>query len=172
VRPQCVTIYHVKILFRSGVLLALALILAGCSSSSGGKSGQPSSPRASSSAPATFDLAATLTIKGPYSTGVDAMTAGAPCIGINNQGTDYEDIAAGSPVAVTDGAGATVGVGTLPAGKMTVVDLATRECVFDVRVAGIPAGRGIYGLTIGNHSTRQMKEADFRAGAAFTLSGS
>lgn len=158
-----------------GAVLALVL-LTGCSSS-GAKGGQPAtSPPATSRAPATpaggaFDLAATLTIRGPYSTGVDAMTVGAPCIGISNEGVSYEDIGAGSPLVVTDGAGATVGVGKLAAGTLAVVELVSRECVFDVSVAGIAGGRGFYSLTIGNHITEQMTEADFRAGPSFTLAG-
>lgn len=160
------------------VALVVAVATAGCSSSGDHKASAPpptssaSAPAATPAAASTFDMAATLTIRGPYSTGVDAMTAGAPCLGISNSGVDYEDIAAGSPLVVLDNAGATAGVGTLPAGEMTTVDLATRECVFRVAVAGVVGGKGFYSLRVGEHTTEPMTEADFRAGPTFTLSGS
>jgi hypothetical protein len=153
---------------RVAVFAAAGLLLAACSS--GGKtassSSNSSSPVASSSAADTFDLSGTVTLYGAISTGIDSMNPGAACMGIlNNDAVDenYEDVTAGASVEVSDGSGATVGVGQLGNGVLgTVNPPDARTCAFPYSVSGVTGGRGFYRLTVGTHSTKTMPETEFR----------
>lgn len=148
---------------------AISAALSGCSSS-----GHPTTKASttttqtqpSSTAPTTFDLAGTLTLYGSISTGVDAMSQGAPCIGILNPSfpdEDFEDIAPGTQVTVVDGTGATVGLGELTGGSMTTVNPPNaRVCEFHYSISGIQAGKGFYSMRIGSHATQQQTESTFR----------
>jgi hypothetical protein len=80
-----------------------------------------------------------------------------------------EDIGKGAALTVLDGSADTVGVGTLSAGKMTIVTLASRQCVFDIEVPGVLAGKNFYSLRVGDHDTNQLAEADFKTVEGFTL---
>lgn len=149
-------------------LCAVAVLSTACSSSTSGappSSSTASSPAASSSSPTTFDLIGTLTLYGPISTGTDAMTVGATCIGIENPSLpseNFEDIGAGTQITIKDGTGATVGLGTLSTSELQIVNpLESRACSFQMSVTGIEAGKGFYSMLIGNHGTQQTAEADF-----------
>jgi len=155
---------------KAAILVAVVsvLTLAGCSSSShGATAGHSSAATAVASSPSTFSVSGEVTLYGSISTGVDAMTSGAPCMGITNPSMpseDYEDVVEGAPITVTDGSGATVGVGQLGAGTMSTVNPPdARVCSFSYSVDGITAGRGFYRMTVGDHSTQTYPEAEFKS---------
>lgn len=111
----------------------------------------------------SFDLQGTATTTaGDASAAIFEDTASQTCIGING----YSDIAPGAEVDVSDASGTTLAVGHLTGGVFAGDGL----CVFEIDVAGIPAGRGPYGVTVTHRGTQHFDESAMRAGnVALTL---
>jgi hypothetical protein len=72
--------------------------------------------------------------------------------------TGYTDLP-GAQVVVTDDAGHTLAVGHLDQGSYR-----DDECSFAFTVAGIPAGRKFYGITVSHRGTLTYTEAQLTAG--------
>jgi hypothetical protein len=79
-------------------------------------------------------------------------------------GGGYSDVATGVQVVVSDSAGKTIAVGALSRG-------ATKgsSCVMPFTVAGVPSGKGFYGVEVSHRGRLQYPEADLRRGLALTL---
>lgn len=81
---------------------------------------------------------------------VNRMSDGDPC----DMGERFRDeLRAGAQVVVTDPAGKTIGVGQLKSGKIEA-----GSCVLPFEAA-VPAGAGIYGITVANRGPVQFPEA-------------
>jgi hypothetical protein len=134
---------------RTIAAILLVLALAGC-----GGAAQPKPP-------------ATITVKGSfYIVGDNSLTAETPAIGVSCFGyRGYANIKWGAQITISDAAGATVALGTLPEGKLeTTGTSSARECVFAFTVPNVPTGKGFYAVSIDGHS-KKYSEADM----AYTL---
>lgn len=76
----------------------------------------------------------------------------------------YADIREGAPVLVTDSAGVNIGISKLGTSKW----VAAEECRLPFSVDA-PAGKDIYGLTIGNRKGLTYAEADLTAPLTLTI---
>ena len=80
-------------------------------------------------------------------------------------GRSFQDIKQGAPVVVYDGAGKTIALGTLDAGRGTT----SVECRFTFTVEGVPSGQDIYGVEISNRGVVKLNEDQMRKPIAITL---
>jgi hypothetical protein len=95
---------------------------------------------------AKFDVAGTLFV-------AKAEKDGTGCKGSGG----FSDIYEGAQVVVTDPAGTVVGVGVVSAG---IPGESGTTCTFLFSADDVPAGKGFYGIKIGNRPVRQMGEAE------------
>jgi hypothetical protein len=77
----------------------------------------------------------------------------------------YRDIQAGAQVVVTDAAGTVVAVGSLSVGIAETFMI----CRFGFGVAGVPAGRGFYGVEVTHRGQVRYAEADLKSPIEVTL---
>lgn len=114
---------------------------------------------ATSAAPETFGVRGTVTL----ADGFEWVAEGGPrCYGTGG----FDDLTAGGAVVITDSTGATVAIGKLGQGmpKLRADDRTRAEsCTFTLDVAGVPAGRGFYGVAVGHRNAVQFDEAGLRA---------
>jgi len=141
-----------------GLLVGLAVGVAGCSSSA------PATP-------AQVHLKGTLTLSSGYldnSTTSYVQTDGDPCAG----GEGYSDISQGVAVTVGNQTGATIGVGALSGGVVqgarTTGTVTTGTCVFSFDVP-VPGGQSEYTVTISHRGTQTYTLDQVAAGIALTL---
>jgi hypothetical protein len=105
--------------------------------------------------PDTLHVRGTLTLRDPDA-GYGIYTQ--ECIGEGG----YDDIAPGAQVTVTAPDGTVLAVGHLGAGG-TVGGDGSRiggSCVFPFEVAGVPAGRGLYGIEVSHRGVVVYQESD------------
>jgi hypothetical protein len=80
--------------------------------------------------------------------------AGSTCLG----SFGYDDITLGTEVVVKDAAGATLGVGSLSAGKKT-----TQGCEFSLYVGEIPEGHDFYRIAVGHRGEVNFSAAEIKS---------
>lgn len=110
-------------------------------------------------APEAFGVRGTVTL----ADGFEWTAEGGPrCYGTGG----FDDLTAGGAVVITDSTGATVAIGKLGQGlpKLRADDRTRAEsCTFTLDVAGVPAGKGFYGLAVGHRNAVQFDEARLRS---------
>jgi hypothetical protein len=80
----------------------------------------------------------------------------------------YSDIRGGTQVVVTDGAGKTIGVASLAAGRLYSFDNQSTMCVFDFQTT-VPAGHAFYGVAVGKRGTVQYSSEQVAQPLRLTL---
>ena len=138
----------------AGVAVAICTLITGCSAPAA----------ATPTAPATFDVAGTMTITRVMLDGAE----GDVCTG----GDGYDDMKPGAQVKISDGAGKVIGLGALGPGaaRDTQEWAGTDQCVFDFTVTGIPEDSGpIYGVEVSRRGVVQFTRDQARS-LALTLS--
>lgn len=112
---------------------------------------------AGSAAPASF------TVNGRLRLELSGFTwnPGQGCWGISG----YDDLREGAQVVITDGLGATIAVGALDTGIVTLNPTDQKRasyCELPFTVQQVPAGRGFYGVEVAHRGRVQYPEADVR----------
>lgn len=107
-----------------------------------------------------FSLTGSLDLKTSSLTAVDLLSDGGPCSGKGG----YSDIADGTQVVVSDGAGA-----TLALGQITNSVYSPADCHFDLAVDHIPAGRSFYKVEVSHRGGVQYTEQQMKQGVSLTL---
>lgn len=110
----------------------------------------------------TVGNAATITIVGKLR--LDDASAGwkvnQPCHALS---TGFADVAEGAQVTVTNPAGTVVGLGKLGGGVIEVHPVygdPAKVCSFPIRVTGVPAGLGRYGVEVAHRGVVRFNEVD------------
>lgn len=147
-----------------GAGIGIGVLLGG---SSNDKPASPAAAAATVTSAASFTLNGTFTLKlgaFQWNHGADGNT---PCAGYQG----YADIAAGTPVVITDQGGAVIATGQLGTGSATVDTTTGRatQCTFTFAVTAVP-NRPFYGVTVSHRGTVTYSAAQARGGqAALTL---
>lgn len=100
----------------------------------------------------TFEVKGELTLDGG-DRGIQPADMG--CAGASG----YSDIAEGTAVTVSDATGTTVALGRLDHGRNDG-SLGRQQCSFTFVVAGVPAGKGFYGVEVSHRGRVQYTEAE------------
>lgn len=80
----------------------------------------------------------------------------------------FSDIAQGTAVTVSDSTGATIALGRLDHGRNDG-SLGRAMCSFTFTVAGVPAGKGFYGVEVSHRGRVQYTEAELSRPLKLTL---
>lgn len=113
--------------------------------------------------PATFTVNGTFVLNGNQGTAFDT-TSGDMAVSSDNScfGTSgYNDVQQGAEVTISSASGTTLVVGALQGGTYT----AGTGCQFTFSVAGVPSGRGPYGVSVTHRGTTHFSEQDMESGA-------
>jgi hypothetical protein len=143
---------------RTGTVLALAFLLAGCSASHAKTAARPK----------TFTVTGTLTVSDAYTGTTRAADYGSACTAADG----YSDIKEGVDVVVSDSAGTTVALGSLTKGMITdpaAYVSASGPCDFVFTVDSVPAGKRFYRVAVGHRGVQTFSEAALRKHVALTL---
>ena len=79
----------------------------------------------------------------------------------------YDDIAEGAQVVITDQFGATVAIGELEAGIISMGG----TYLFQFTVRDVPPGKRFYGVEVSHRGRVQYDEAKLRAGPELSIGG-
>ncbi len=82
----------------------------------------------------------------------------------------YDDIRAGTQVTVTDQASTVLAFAPLDQGTLIGSGL-TRQCKFTFTIAGVPAGKSAYGVSVSHRGTEHYTETQLRDTVALSLGG-
>jgi hypothetical protein len=131
--------------------LAAVLALAGCSGTPAAKP---------TPTPTAFTAEGSVSVQGFSETGSDDEL----CVALEN----YDDIAFGAQVVISDAAGKTVALGTLESGSF---EDAGNQCVFPFNIPDVPLGEKFYGVHVGNDNRGvvQYTRTDLETGATISI---
>jgi hypothetical protein len=125
----------------------LPAVLSGCSGTAGSKA----TPKPTAT---TMTVAGAITVPGFSKTGAEGEVCAAQ--------PNFDDVASGGQVVVSDAAGKTIAIGKVGVGAFQVADVA---CEFAFVVSDVPSPGKFYGLHVGNgaRGVVQFSKAEMQA---------
>jgi len=151
---------------RSIAVLSLIALIAGCTSSSGGKKpGTVSSPATSTTASIASIVISGKVVLGNGNIITDNGT-GTACWAYGNapalvaHTTPFDDVKEGAQIVVTSTTGETLALGTLGAGVAAGTSAADYTCEFPFTVSSVPGGQTFYGIKVAGQPAKQIPGND------------